>query len=113
MREHASLQPNHAQQFWPRRHGRGLHLSSRRGAYLCPREHWPGRAGAEWAALARLGEAFFRVKTPQTAQITGTGLGLSICKQIIAAHEGHLEVESEEGKGSTFRVLLPRKGAVG
>lgn len=69
--------------------------------------------GISRSALARLGEAFFRVKTPQTAQITGTGLGLSICKQIIAAHEGHLEVESEEGKGSTFRVLLPRKGAVG
>jgi PAS domain S-box-containing protein len=60
--------------------------------------------------LARLGEAFFRVKTPETAQITGTGLGVSICKEIIEAHNGHLEVESEEGQGSTFRVLLPRRG---
>jgi len=64
------------------------------------------------AAISRLGEAFFRVKTTETSQITGTGLGLSICKQIIAAHDGHLEIESEEGKGSTFRVLLPRKGTV-
>jgi PAS domain S-box-containing protein len=63
-------------------------------------------------ALGRLGEAFFRVKTSETAQITGTGLGLSICKQIVAAHDGHLEIESEEGKGSTFRVLLPRQDAV-
>lgn len=67
--------------------------------------------GIPQGALPRLGEAFFRVKTAETAQVTGTGLGLSICKQIVAAHEGHLEVESEEGKGSTFRVLLPRRGA--
>ena len=60
------------------------------------------------AALPRLGEAFFRAKTPATAYIIGTGLGLSICTQIIEAHHGHLEIESEEGKGSTFRVLLPR-----
>jgi signal transduction histidine kinase len=69
--------------------------------------------GISAAALPRLGEAFFRVKTPQTAQVTGTGLGLSICEQIIAAHDGHLEIESEEGTGSTFRVLLPRQRAVG
>ncbi|MGD0110709.1 MAG: response regulator [Armatimonadota bacterium] len=69
--------------------------------------------GISSAALPRLGEAFFRVKTPQTSQITGTGLGLSICKQIVAAHDGHLEIESEEGKGSTFQVLLPRRRAVG
>lgn len=67
--------------------------------------------GIPQGALGRLGEAFFRVKTPETADITGTGLGLSICRQIIEAHHGHLEVESEEGRGSTFRVLLPRRGA--
>ena len=58
-------------------------------------------------AIPRLGETFFRVKNAETARITGTGLGLSICQQIIAAHHGHLEVESEPGVGSTFRVLLP------
>ena len=60
--------------------------------------------------LPRLGEAFFRVKSARTARITGTGLGLSISKQIIEAHQGHLEIASEEGKGSTFRVLLPKVG---
>ena len=64
--------------------------------------------GIPQGALSRLGEAFFRIKTPETAQITGTGLGLSICRQIVAAHDGHLEIESKEGKGSLFRVLLPR-----
>jgi signal transduction histidine kinase len=63
--------------------------------------------GIPQGAIERLGEAFYRVRTSATLQITGTGLGLSICKQIIQAHHGHLETESEEGKGSTFRVLLP------
>jgi len=69
--------------------------------------------GIPQGAVARLGEAFYRVKTAATVQITGTGLGLSICREIIEAHNGHLEIESEEGKGSTFRVLLPRSGAGG
>ena len=66
--------------------------------------------GIPQGAVKRLGEAFYRVKTAATVQITGTGLGLSICKQILEAHNGHLEIESEEGEGSTFRVLLPRSG---
>jgi two-component system phosphate regulon sensor histidine kinase PhoR len=66
--------------------------------------------GISQGAVERLGEAFYRVKTAATVQITGTGLGLSICKQILEAHNGHLEIESEEGEGSTFRVLLPRSG---
>ena len=37
----------------------------------------------------------------------GTGLGLSICQEIILDHCGRLEVESEYGHGSTFRVLFP------
>jgi putative PEP-CTERM system histidine kinase len=43
----------------------------------------------------------------QTSKKNGFGIGLFHCKQIVEAHGGRIEVESEEGKGSTFRVLIP------
>ena len=46
---------------------------------------------------------FFTTK----ANGAGTGLGLSICHKIVAAHHGEIQVETELGKGSTFRVCLP------
>jgi putative PEP-CTERM system histidine kinase len=45
----------------------------------------------------------------QTTKKQGMGIGLMQCKIIAEAHGGRIEVESEEGKGSTFRVLLPTK----
>jgi len=45
----------------------------------------------------------------QTTKKKGMGIGLFHCKTIVEAHSGKIEVESEEGKGTTFRVLLPMK----
>ena len=53
-------------------------------------------------------DEFFRVKNKKTRHITGSGLGLSIVKKIVEAHRGSIEVRSEEGKGSTFTVFLPK-----
>jgi light-regulated signal transduction histidine kinase (bacteriophytochrome) len=39
----------------------------------------------------------------------GTGVGLSICKKIIEKHNGSIIAQSEQGKGSTFSIVLPQK----
>ena len=42
-----------------------------------------------------------------TTKIQGTGLGLAVCQQVIAKHNGSLEVHSKVGVGTTFTVALP------
>lgn len=53
--------------------------------------------------LGSIFDPFFTTK----AIGTGTGLGLSICRSIVMKMEGDLEVESQMGRGSTFRIILP------
>jgi two-component system phosphate regulon sensor histidine kinase PhoR len=57
--------------------------------------------------LPRLTERFYRIDTARSRKLRGTGLGLAIVKHIVRRHQGHLSIESEPGKGSTFSVLLP------
>ena len=47
-------------------------------------------------------------RSPKAAGTKGTGLGLAIVRAIAEAHGGRVEVESEEGRGSTFRLFLPQ-----
>jgi Signal transduction histidine kinase len=42
-----------------------------------------------------------------TTKVTGTGLGLAIVRKIVDAHDGRIDVSSEEGAGTRFRVTLP------
>jgi len=44
-----------------------------------------------------------------TTKAKGTGLGLAVCKRIVEAHEGTIEVESEVGRGTVFRIKIPIK----
>jgi two-component system NtrC family sensor kinase len=65
--------------------------------------------GIPAANLERIFDPFFTTKPVGV----GTGLGLSICHSIVTAFGGDLTVESQEGKGSTFRVTLPSAARVG
>jgi signal transduction histidine kinase len=63
--------------------------------------------GIDKKDLRQIFEPFYRAKDVVDAQIHGNGLGLSLVKQIITAHNGQIEVESELGKGSKFIIILP------
>ncbi len=63
--------------------------------------------GIEAEELPKVFDKFYRVKSPKTRQIVGTGLGLSLVKGLVEAHRGSVTVESQAGKGTTFRVFFP------
>jgi len=65
--------------------------------------------GIPAAELERIFDRFYQVHSGSTRQYRGTGLGLTICKHIIEYHRGRIWAESEEGKGSTFFFILPKR----
>lgn len=63
--------------------------------------------GMESEVIQNIFNPFFTTKD------RGTGLGLTISQGIVQDHEGWIDVESEVGKGSTFKVYLPISGRTG
>lgn len=57
--------------------------------------------------VLRLTERFYRVDGSRSRDTGGTGLGLSIVKHVVQRHGGELEIRSEPGSGSSFKLLLP------
>lgn len=58
--------------------------------------------------LVRIFEPFYRSRSAEARLRPGTGLGLAIVEQVVEHHGGTVDVDSEVGKGTTFRVWLPR-----
>jgi len=73
------------------------------GPHVCLEVQDDG-AGMERATLDRIFDPFF------TTKFTGRGLGLAAVLGIVRGHHGALAVESEPGRGTTFRIFLPHAG---
>jgi two-component system, OmpR family, phosphate regulon sensor histidine kinase PhoR len=57
--------------------------------------------------VGRLTERFYRVDGSRSRDTGGTGLGLSIVKHVVQRHGGELDIQSEPGRGSVFRIVVP------
>ncbi|HBY95137.1 MAG TPA: hypothetical protein DEP84_14460, partial [Chloroflexi bacterium] len=63
--------------------------------------------GVPAEALGQIFGRFYRAPNVDPQQISGLGLGLAVVKEVVILHGGTIEVESKEGGGSTFTVVLP------
>jgi two-component system phosphate regulon sensor histidine kinase PhoR len=59
--------------------------------------------------IPRLTERFYRIDSDRSRRTGGTGLGLAIVKHVLMQHQAHLEIESKENQGSTFKVVFPKE----
>jgi signal transduction histidine kinase len=57
----------------------------------------------------RVFERFYRIDKGRSREQGGAGLGLALARWAVTAHGGRIEVDSNEGEGSTFRISLPRE----
>lgn len=66
--------------------------------------------GIDSAQINRIWERFYKVDVSRrNTEFGESGIGLAVVKSLVEAHDGHVEVDSQLGKGTTFTVLLPHK----
>jgi signal transduction histidine kinase/DNA-binding response OmpR family regulator/ligand-binding sensor domain-containing protein len=63
--------------------------------------------GIPKAHIDRIFDRFYQVDGSHTREHEGTGIGLTLTKELIELHKGKIEVESEESKGTIFRLIFP------
>jgi two-component system phosphate regulon sensor histidine kinase PhoR len=92
--------------------GGAIHLSwssTPEGWVFAVKDTGPGIAAEH---LPRLSERFYRVDRSRSRETGGTGLGLAIAKHVMQRHGGELRIESDLGKGSTFKLIFPASRVV-
>ncbi len=65
--------------------------------------------GIEAQHIPRLTERFYRIDRSRSRETGGTGLGLAIVKHVLSRHQGHLVIDSQPGRGSTFSAHFPAR----
>jgi len=65
--------------------------------------------GIPEAEQERVFEIFRRASTSSIVKAGGFGIGLAVCKLIVDLHQGSISVESTPGKGTRFRIFLPKE----
>lgn len=82
-----------------------ISMSSGNGKYVISvKDNGPGIPHDKMDNLFEIGASH---KTRERGQMTGSGLGLILCREMASRHGGRIEVSSEEGMGSEFRVVIP------
>ena len=63
--------------------------------------------GIQKERIDNIFDRFYQVDGSHTRENEGTGIGLALTKELVELHKGNIKVESKEGEGTTFRLLLP------
>ncbi|TDL97834.1 HAMP domain-containing protein [Macrococcus brunensis] len=87
--------------------GDAIHLTVKAGDALTIEVSDSG-VGISPEHLPHLFDRFYKVDAARTRGKHGTGLGLFIVKSIIESHGGHITVSSEQGRGTTFKIVIPK-----
>ena len=74
------------------------------GVVLQVEDNGPGISKGEHR---RIFDKFYRAQDPLNRDLQGTGLGLAIVQHIVRGHGGTVSVDSEVGRGSVFKMVLP------